>query len=227
MPAKHHTSRRSSTRRRKYHGGADVILTVTKDFSGVTHTPSRDSNENTCVWIYAQSHIDANKLNDGINKINVTHGDTEDDITAIKDENGTNIMKSGSDDTTQPTPLEYQPDNPMVEKKIKINDINVWVKEIKEEGQDAKYYLQEVNENTPVFNDDGSPKYKQESENLPQGVPFQGGMHGKVRIGKKMYTLYVKMGDEFVTLKRAMAVAHKAAKAAKPAKKVKTKSKKK
>lgn len=37
-------------------------------------------------------------------------------------------------------------------------------------------------------------------------VPTAGGMPSKIRIGKKMYTLYVKMGGEFVTIKRAMAM---------------------
>lgn len=34
----------------------------------------------------------------------------------------------------------------------------------------------------------------------------EGGMPTKIRICNKMYTLYVKMGGEFVTIKRAMAM---------------------
>lgn len=43
----------------------------------------------------------------------------------------------------------------------------------------------------------------------PLETTSAGGMPSKIRIGNKMYTLYVKMHGEFVTIKRAMAMAKK------------------
>lgn len=52
---------------------------------------------------------------------------------------------------------------------------------------------------------------------LPNQVPEKGGAPTKIHIGKKAYTIYVKMNGEFVTVKQAMAAIAKKAK--KPKKK--------